>query len=290
MNASTTALLTRERLDAASERLAPLPAAVNRLTAMLGEDDVDVRAIVDIVTYDPVLTAVLLGQANSAHAGFVRAASTVSESVMRLGLGAVAAIAMRTAVADSLQQSLPLYGPGEAVLMHSIKTSVAADVLRGVCPALIPAATATIALLHDVGKILISDVFGSSAVDLVGRLSESQGVSLIDAELDVFGVHHGHAGVHAIRRWRLPMSFIDAVANHHCPQDEGSVLARAVQAADLLANALDRRAEAGGVGDVTGTEVAAALDALGIDFWSHEQVLADIELRFEWVQGMLGAS
>jgi hypothetical protein len=37
MPASTAALLTHERLAEASERLAPLPAAANRLTAMLGD-------------------------------------------------------------------------------------------------------------------------------------------------------------------------------------------------------------------------------------------------------------
>ena len=109
MSTSSTALLTHERLAEASERLAPLPAAANRLTTMLADDDVDMRAIVDIVTYDPVLTAVLLQYANSAHAGFVRPTSTVNEAVVRVGLGAVASIAMRTAVAKSLQRSLPVY-------------------------------------------------------------------------------------------------------------------------------------------------------------------------------------
>jgi HD-like signal output (HDOD) protein len=70
--------LTHDLLAEASERLTPLPAAANRLTTMLGDDDIDLRAVVDIATHDPALTAVLLRQANSAYAGFVRPTSTVN--------------------------------------------------------------------------------------------------------------------------------------------------------------------------------------------------------------------
>ena len=288
MSASSTALLTHDRLSEASERLTPLPAAANRLTTMLGDDDIDFRAIVDVVTYDPVLTAVLLRQANSAHAGFVRPTSTVNEAVVRLGLGAVASIAMRTAVAQSLQRSLPVYGlEGRDVLGHSIKTAVAADVLRARCPARVPAAAPTVALLHDVGKILISDVLGSRATELVSDISEVEGVSLVEAELGVFGLHHGQAGVYAIRRWELPLSFVEAMASHHCPPGDGGALATAVRVADEIAHAIDHTNDDDSTGASVHPRVTAALNELGIDEQQHEQVLADVEKRYEWVQAMM---
>ena len=292
MSASSTALLTHDRLAEASERLTPLPAAANRLTTMLADDDVDLRAVVNIVTYDPMLTAVLLRQANSAHAGFVRPTSTVNEAVVRLGLGAVASIAMRTAVAQSLQRSLPVYGlESRDVLDHSIKTAVAADVLRARCPARVPAAASTVALLHDVGKILISDVLGSRAIELVGDISEAEGVSLVEAEVGVFGLHHGQAGVHAIRRWELPLSFVEAMASHHCPPSEVGALATAVRVADELAHAIDHPGEDSDE-NFTGAvprRAAIALSEIGIDEQHHLQVLVDIEKRYEWVQGLMAA-
>ena len=292
MSGSSTALLTHDLLAEASERLTPLPAAANRLTTMLADDDVDLRAVVDIVTYDPMLTAVLLRQANSAHAGFVRPTSTVNEAVVRLGLGAVASIAMRTAVAQSLRRSLPVYGlESRDVLDHSIKTAVAADVLRARCPARVPAAASTVALLHDVGKILISDVLGSRAIELVGDISEVEGVSLVEAEVGVFGLHHGQAGVHAIRRWELPLSFVEAMASHHCPPGEVGALATAVRVADELANAIDHPGEDDD-DNFTGAvprRAAIALSEIGIDEQHHLQVLVDVEKRFEWVQGLLAA-
>jgi putative nucleotidyltransferase with HDIG domain len=290
MSASGTALLTHDLLAEASERLTPLPAAANRLTTMLADDDVDLRAVVNIVTYDPMLTAVLLRQANSAYAGFVRPTSTVNEAVMRLGLGAVASIAMRTAVAHSLQRSLPVYGlESRDVLSHSIKTAVAADVLRARCPARVPASAPTVALLHDVGKILISDVLGSRAIELVGDISEAEGVSLVEAEVGVFGLHHGQAGVHAIRRWELPLSFVEAMATHHGSSDEVGALATAVRVADEVAHAMDHPDE--GAGDTSPVGVpsraAAAMNDLGIDEQHHEKVLADVEKRYDWVQGVM---
>jgi len=292
MSASSTGLLTHDRLAEASERLTPLPAAANRLTTMLANDDVDMRAIVNIVTYDPMLTAVLLRQANSAHAGFVRPTSTVNEAVVRLGLGAVASIAMRTAVAQSLQRSLPVYGlESRDVLGHSIKTAVAADVLRARCPARVPAAAPTVALLHDVGKILISDVLGTRANELVSDISEAEGMSLVEAELGVFGLHHGQVGVHAIWRWELPLSFIEAMANHHCPPEESGALATAVRVADEIAHAIDH-AEEDGADDPTAAgphRVTLALNEVGIDEQLHAQVLVDVQKRYEWVQAMMAA-
>jgi HD-like signal output (HDOD) protein len=292
MSGSATALLTHERLAEASERLTPLPAAANRLTTMLADDDVDMKAIVDIVTYDPVLTAVLLQQANSAAAGFVRATSTVAEAVVRLGLGAVTSIAMRTAVAQSLQRSLPVYGlEGADVLGHSIKTAVAADILRVRCPSRIPAATPTIALLHDVGKILISDVLGNRAIELVSELSEAEEFSQAEAELAVFGVDHAQAGVHAIRRWKLPLSFVEAIGSHHSPTGTGSLLAAAVRVADEVAHALGHSEEDGaGNSTVAGSAPEmTALSEVGIEEHLHSQVLADVQKRYEWVQGMRAA-
>ena len=291
MSASATVLLTHDRLAEASERLTPLPAAANRLTTMLASDDVDMRAIVDVVTYDPVLTALLLRQANSAGAGFVRATSTVAEAVMRLGLGAVTAVAMRIGVAQSLQRSLPVYGlEGRDVVGHSIMTAVAAEVLRARCPSRVPAAAPTIALLHDVGKILISDVLGSRALELVGELSESGEVPLVDAEVAVFGVDHAQAGVHAIRYWKLPLSFVEAVANHQLTPGAGSALATAVRVADDVAHAIDDFDD-DDADDPTAApaRAAAALSEVGIDERLHSQVLADIEKRYEWVQSMMAA-
>lgn len=292
MSGSSTALLTHDLLAEASERLTPLPAAANRLTTMLADDDVDLRAVVNIVTYDPMLTAVLLRQANSAHAGFVRPTSTVNEAVVRLGLGAVASIAMRTAVAQSLKRSLPVYGlEGRDVLDHSIKTAVAPDVLRARCPARVPAAASTVALLHNVGKILISDVLGSRAIELVDDISEAEGVSLVEAEVGVFGLHHGQAGVHAIRRWELPLSFVEAMASHHCPPGEVGALATAVRVADELAHAIDHPGEDND-DNFTGAvprRAAIALSDIGIDEQHHLQVLVDVEKRYEWVQGLMAA-
>jgi putative nucleotidyltransferase with HDIG domain len=292
MTGSSTALLTHDLLAEASERLTPLPAAANRLTTMLADDDVDLRAVVNIVTYDPMLTAVLLRQANSAHAGFVRPTSTVNEAVVRLGLGAVASIAMRTAVAQSLQRSLPVYGlESRDVLDHSIKTAVAADVLRARCPARVPAAASTVALLHDVGKILISEVLGSRAIELVCDISEAEGVSLVEAEVGVFGLHHGQAGVHAIRRWELPLSFVEAMASHHCPPGEVGALATAVRVADELAHAIDHPGEDSD-DNFTGAvprRASIALSDIGVDEQHHLQVLVDVEKRYEWVQGLMAA-
>ena len=125
----------------------------------------------------------------------------------------------------------------------------------------------------------------------MGDISEAEGVSLVEAEVGVFGLHHGQAGVHAIRRWELPLSFVEAMASHHCPPGEVGALATAVRVADELAHAIDHP---GGDNDdnFTGAvprRAAIALSDIGIDEQYHLQVLVDVEKRYEWVQGLMAA-
>lgn len=104
-------------------------------------------------------------------------------------------------------------------------------------------------------------------------------MSLVEAEVGVFGLHHGQAGVHAIRRWELPLSFVEAMASHHSPVGEAGALATAVRVADELAHAIDHPDEDGHDNSRVGVPRRAtnALNDLGIDEQLHEQVLADVE-------------
>jgi putative nucleotidyltransferase with HDIG domain len=283
-------LLSKESLHEASERLAPLPAAASRLTTMLSRSDVNMREVVDIITYDPVLTAALLRQANSAQIGLTRAATTVSDAVMRLGLGSVASVAMRTAVGPELQRPLRSYGLGRGeIFAHSVKCAVAAELLRATFPDRVPAAAATVALLHDVGKLLICDVLGERVVELVADVSQADEISIFAAESEIFGINHGQAGVYALRHWKLPLSFAEAVANHHADPEQASSLGVAVRCADDLAHAIST-----GDGDMKAERTraagpTAACAVLGIDPASYPRFVTAIEERYLAVSAGLAA-
>jgi HD-like signal output (HDOD) protein len=286
MVTNTTDVLDVRALEEAANGLAPLPAATARLISMASNPDTSLGEIIEIAQYDPGLTAALLRQANSAFARGVRQITDVRDAIVRLGMGSVVTIAMRSSLAATLDGPIDLYEMQRgAMYRHSVKAAVCAEVLRARCPSRVPAMTPTIALLHDIGKLVIAHALGTRTVELVSTLSEADGLALHESELAVFGVHHGHAGAYVIRHWKLPTSFLDGVVNHHGGQEEPSFAAMAVRLADELAHAVDGPDDAESDGDVAHIEVLGA--AFGLDADAVPGLIEAASERYEQIQTVI---
>lgn len=240
MTSTKTAILDVSALEEAAEAIVPLPAAIAHLITVVNDPNVNVSTIVEIVRYDLGLTAALLRQANSAHYMAARQVSDVRDAIVRLGLNTVLTVAMRSAVAASLAGALEIYNlEGGDMYRHSVLAAVAADEIRMRRPSLVPSITPTVALLHDVGKIVIAKAIGGRAVELVTSLATANGHAVHESEVAVFGIHHGHAGAYVIRHWKLPNSFLDGIVNHHGSDGNPTLAAMAAQLADELSHASD---------------------------------------------------
>jgi HD-like signal output (HDOD) protein len=264
-------------LEEAANGLAPLPASTARLIAIANDPDTSVRDIVEIAQYDPGLTAAVLRQANSAYARGVRQITDVGDAIVRLGLGSVVTIAMRSSLAATLDGPLDLYEMQRgAMYRHAVKSAVGAEVLRARCPSRVPAMTSTVALLHDIGKLVITQALGSRTVELVSSISTTDGFALHESELAVFGLHHGHAGAYVIRHWQLPTSFLDGIVNHHGGQDDPTFAAMAVQLADELAHAVD-----GPTDDAASAQIDQLCEAFGLDATAGPELIELAATRYE---------
>jgi HD-like signal output (HDOD) protein len=285
-------LLTERDLMAASERLTPLPAAAARLMTMLGNDDVNMRDVANVIAYDPALTAALMRQANSATSASSRIITNPRDAVMRLGLATVLTVAIRTAAGPTLQRALPAYGYARGdVFAHSIRAAAAAEVLVTLSPSRVPSSAPTAALLHDIGKVLISEVLGDRAVALVAELAARDEIALTDAESEVFGTHHAQVCSHVVRRWNLPVSFLEGLVNHHAPAAECGSLSMAVQLADTIAHriqhnsAVERPEPSVGLPE---QNTALCCVALGIDPYGLDAVTEQARMRYEAIIALVG--
>jgi len=286
MTIQATELLDVRALEEAANGLAPLPAATARLIAVANHPDTSLNEIVEIAQYDPGLTAILLRQANSAYARGVRQITDVRDAIMRLGIGSVVTVAMRSSLAATLDGPLDLYEmQSGALYRHSVMSAVSAEVLRSRCPGRVPAMTPTVALLHDVGKLVIAHALGTRTVELVSSLSTADGSDVHESELAVFGLHHGHAGAYVIRHWKLPTSFLDGVVNHHGGQDEPSLAALASELADGLAHAIDASSAEE---EAALTEAIQPLGAaFGIEAAAIPELIEETATRYDEVQALI---
>jgi HD-like signal output (HDOD) protein len=74
----------------------------------------------------------------------------------------------------------------------------------------------TATLLHDLGKIVLTEALDKIYSDLIEN-SETQQTPLIETEKRLLGVNHAEIGGRLLARWKFPDHIVSAVWNHHQP-------------------------------------------------------------------------
>ncbi len=217
--------------------LPPAPRVLTELLTLLGQEEVDSGKIVSIIALDPGLTASVLQLANSALLASARPAEELSEAVSRLGFNRVFQLVGALVGGSGMAPPQPGYGIDAGELWrHSITVAVAAQIVAeeaGEPPAL----AYTAGLLHDLGKVVLSEALVQSYAALVSE-TEQQQLPLVDAERRVLGTDHAEIGGRLLTRWKMPASVVMAVAHHHSPADAGDHrrIAATVYVGNMLAH------------------------------------------------------
>lgn len=212
-----------------------MPGAASELLSIIDDPKVAASQIEDILRYDPGLTANILKLSNSAYFGLSNEVGSVRRAVVLLGLNRVTQIVMTSCVNALMAVNVDGYDlpPGE-LWRHSIAVSVAAELLVKELKIQAPEETFTAALLHDVGKIALSDVLKDN-FEAINTIS-SEGIPFLFAENEVLGTNHAEIGAQILKTWSLPENIVNAVRWHHDPDsaEESQILIDIVHIADVL--------------------------------------------------------
>lgn len=255
-------------LDAVARRAArlePLPASALRLARLVCDGEPEITEVVEVVRCDQALTAAVLRAANSSWSASRTEVTTVRDAVVRLGAGPVLATVLAVDVRARLDVAVPELGLSEGDLWrHSVAALVAAEHLTRRAGGRLPGATATAAVLHDVGELVMARFVDRT---LLGALAPARaaGVPPVDAEREVLGVDHAELGALVAHSWGLPAPLVHGIGRHHDPDDDHAGIAAAVALADHAAHvAADAGAGPAGVAEVPGA-VRHALAVTGLD-------------------------
>jgi HD-like signal output (HDOD) protein len=239
--------------------LEPLPVSVTRLVSLLSDETAPIAAVAQVVGYDPALTGRLLHLANSAAKRGTSPIVTVQDAVVRLGTGAVLTLSVSSALKRRMNRAIPEYGLSEGDLWrHSVGAAVAAELLPRFGGVALPPETATAALLHDIGKLVMARYLRPPILELLEQ-AQATGLGRLAAEREVLLVHHGELAGLMAQAWRLPESIVQAVAAHHEPATVDTTLAYAVHLSDVVAKAIGAGLEGDNADPVADTESMAAL-------------------------------
>jgi HD-like signal output (HDOD) protein len=214
--------------------LEPLPPSVPVLAALVEHEDSDLGEIADVISLDPPLTAKLLRAANSAANAARSPITSVRGAVVRMGLDVTLSLAVGAVAHPRLNRSLPQYGYSEGQLWnHSVAASLAAELVAKRCEA--PSGSVAAALLHDIGKLIISRYLEPEILERLARVREEQGCSPCEAEGEVLGVHSGEVGGLLAQHWKLPETIVQGITHHDNPNEAESLSADVVHMANLVA-------------------------------------------------------
>jgi putative nucleotidyltransferase with HDIG domain len=258
------------------ETLPPAPKLLPQLLAALADMEADLRHVVDLITYDPSLTAKVLQVCNSAYYGFSVPVNTVEDAVNRLGFHGVYLIVAVVSGENVLKTGSHSALDANAMWRHLLISAFAAQSL-GKRVGADGNMLFTTALLHDIGKVPLADVLQGDYDVLITNPS-LLGRELVALESASFALNHAEVGARLLENWTFSPEFVQTVRWHHDPASAGDAakLAACVELADLLAHSFDNGEEKALAEDTA----RPALAITGIS-------MAELERQRELVKGKL---
>ena len=219
--------------------LPPAPRFLSQLLVLLNEEEAHAGQIVELIAFDPALTAKVLQRCNNAAAGLGGSVSDLDEAVTQVGFNTIYRLVAMVIGEGLLGSEQPGYGIGTGGLWeHSVRTAVAARVMASKLGGEENLAF-TAALLHDIGKLVLG-VFLEGSGQSVPRLTGPSGLSFLEAEKAVLGVEHAEIGGRVLEEWNFPENLVSAVRHHHNPAQARphEQLAAYVHLGDIIAHCL----------------------------------------------------
>jgi putative nucleotidyltransferase with HDIG domain len=198
------------------QHLPPAPKILPQLLSLLSRDDIEASWVVDLMMYDPSLTAGALQLCNSAVFAGANPATDLHEAVSRLGFGRAYQLVAAISGARALSPAQKGYGIDQGELWkHSVTAAVAGQLMArelGEDENL----AFTCCLLHDIGKVILANALEHIYAKMVEDVEKNQ-QTLLDTEKRLLGVQHAEVGGRLLARWKFPSNIVAAVWFHHDP-------------------------------------------------------------------------
>ena len=197
------------------DELPAVPAIANQILAMASEPEYDFKRLMELVSMDPGITAHVLRMCNSPYFGLVNKVSSLEQALSLLGTNHLVEIVLSSKMVSMFRHSQDGYRMARGELWrHSMATALLAQRLGRKVGHKSPATLFTAGLLHDVGKLILSEYVGDK-FQAIEALVRDEGKSFVQAEREILGVDHALLGAAAARRWNFPETITHAIAFHH---------------------------------------------------------------------------
>lgn len=207
----------REHILSCIKEVPELPVTPMRVLQIANNPEAGIADIMRTIEFDPGLTSNVLRLANSAYFAGPRSISSLREAGVRLGAQRIVQLVLASVVSPMARQPVKGYDlPAGQLLDHLIATAVGVEELARELRIPMPPHAFTAALLHDIGKIVLS-TFADVDAGPITQLAVAEGISFDIAEVRILGIDHSETGAILLESWQLPPEIIEVVRWHHQP-------------------------------------------------------------------------
>lgn len=277
--------MTTKMIINAARKLPPFPQAAQKVLDLLDDPDVGVDKLVDVVEMDPNLTISVLRAVNSPMYGLVNRVDNLPQALALIGNIAFAEIVFTTAAAFVLGDEQTGYELDRGDLWkHSLSVAYMTKILCAQIGHKPGPALYTAALLHDIGKVVIS-TFVEAKYQEIKKLVK-KGRPFLEAERDVLGLDHAELGGVMAQDWRFSEDMIKLIRSHHQPSAEPDWIDLALL---YTANVACQMIGLGGGADgVSPQWDQAALKLIGLTEGQLMDSMADLQIKLNDAESILG--
>lgn len=219
------------------DTMPPLAEVAYRVLQIVNDPDFSTDALVAVIRTDPTLTERIITLCNSNLYGLPRKITSVSDAVAYIGIRSLVKLVVVACTASYYRNVDAGYSlrTGET-WKHSVACAIGCELLAERFGFENSAAAYTAGILHNVGKVALSQVLVNET-HAVREALEDESLDFLEVERMVAGMDHAKAGGIMTERWYLPVDLRRSIKNHHDPQQvlDDSELTALVHVADILA-------------------------------------------------------
>lgn len=270
----------------AIDRLPPFPHVALKVMEMAQDEEVSFRELAKVIELDQSMTANLLKVCNSPFFGLRRKVSSVREALVYLGQRYFTEVIWEMASAGYFREGQRGYDLERGELWrHAVACALGVQLLERRLRRPEDPLVFTAALLHDIGKVILSEFVADALQAIRQRVSE--GASFLEAEQQVLGVDHAALGGMIAEQWAFPGEMAKVIRLHHQPEEDLDGITPLVYLADTLCLQM-------GIGTgLDGLQYRAkdvVLKAFGLTDHDLMEVMAELEHGLEEAETLVSLS
>jgi putative nucleotidyltransferase with HDIG domain len=267
-------------------QLPPFPAVIQRVLQLVEDPKTSARDVVEVIQYDQSVTANVLMVCNSAYFSLRRPVHSLEEALVRIGFNNLVEIILTRGTSFVFIQACQGYRLQNGELWrHSVACALLSQILAERLNQKKSPIQFTVALLHDVGKVVLTGFVREHFEEIQRRIQEGN-LSFLEAEKATLGIDHAELGGKIAENWKFPPDIVAGIRYHHTPS-----LAPEFQDLASLACLCDgvvlMTGIGGGVQGLTHHGYREVMEQYALKEQDLEEMIIDLESRMKMVEGFL---